>query len=59
VKVARFDPSAGLIVITARLWGRDEVTPLSLAIDTGSSETVIMPDIAERRLDLPAVGEWS
>jgi predicted aspartyl protease len=47
VKVTRFDRSADLIVVTARLWGRDESTPLALAIDTGSSETVITPDIVD------------
>jgi predicted aspartyl protease len=43
VKETRFDPNSDLVIVRASVWGRHhgEATPLSLALDTGSSETVI------------------
>jgi Aspartyl protease len=37
----RFNPSAGLILVTARIWGPSGDTYATLALDTGSSATVI------------------
>jgi predicted aspartyl protease len=49
VKVTRFDPTRDLIIVDARVWspGRAGRTPVSLAIDTGSSETVVSPEILD------------
>lgn len=47
MKITRFDPTGDLIIVEARLWGPVGDTPLSLAIDTGSSETVLSPDIVD------------
>ena len=41
MKVTRFDPTRDLIIVDARLWGRRTDASLTLAIDTGSSETKV------------------
>ena len=49
VKTTRFEAASDLIIVGARVWGpatRGQ-TPLSLAIDTGSAETVIRPDVVD------------
>jgi hypothetical protein len=49
VKVTTFDPAGDLLIVRARVWGpggRGQ-TPLQLAVDTGSSETIIIPDIVD------------
>jgi predicted aspartyl protease len=59
VKVTRFDPTSDLLIVDARIWGPGGRgrTPLSLAIDTGSSETVIAPDIVDDLGYSPRDGE--
>lgn len=59
MKVTRFDPTRDLIIVDARLWGPGERgrTPVSLAIDTGSSETVISPEIVDELGYSPRDGE--
>jgi hypothetical protein len=57
VKVTRFDPNLDLIVVTARLWGHADFAQVSLAIDTGSSETVVTPDIVDSLGYSPRDGE--
>lgn len=59
MKVARFDPSNDLIVVDAQLWGPGgrEKRTLALAVDTGSSETVIMPEIIDELGYSPRDGE--
>jgi predicted aspartyl protease len=57
VKVTRFDPTRDLIIVDASLWGRRSDTSLTLAIDTGSSETVISPDIVDDLGYSPRDGE--
>jgi predicted aspartyl protease len=47
VKVTCFDSTRDLIIVTARIWGPRSRTRLSLAIDTGSSETVVTPEIID------------
>lgn len=57
MKVTRFDPTRDLIVVDARLWGRQSDTSLTLAIDTGSSETVISPEVVDDLGYSPRDGE--
>jgi predicted aspartyl protease len=47
VKVTPFDPTKNLIVVEAVVWGPLGRIPLKLAIDTASSQTVIMPEIMD------------
>lgn len=47
MKVTRFDTTLDLIIVRARLWGPGGDTPVNLAIDTGSAETVITPDLVD------------
>jgi len=47
VKETPFDPSKNLIIVEAAVWGPRGHTPLKLAIDTASSQTVIMPEIMD------------
>lgn len=59
MKVARFDPTGALIIVDAQIWGHGgrEKRLLSLAIDTGSSETVIVPEIVDELGYSPRDGE--
>lgn len=59
MKVARFDPAHDLIVVDAQLWGPGgtEKRTLALALDTGSSETVIMPEVIDELGYSPRAGE--
>ena len=57
MKVTRFDPTLDLIIVDARLWGRRSDASVALAIDTGSSETVISPDIVDDLGYSPRDGE--
>ncbi|KAB2908995.1 MAG: hypothetical protein F9K40_04070 [Kofleriaceae bacterium] len=59
MKVARFDPSRELIVVDAQVWGPGgrEKRTLALALDTASSETVIMPEIIDELGYSPRDGE--
>lgn len=57
MKVTRFDPDADLIIVQARLWRLASSSPVSLAIDTASSETVIAPDIVDDLGYSPRDGE--
>jgi hypothetical protein len=44
VKATRFDPNDELIIVDARLWtAQGRFADLRLALDTGSSETLVMP----------------
>ncbi len=47
MKVTHFDPSRDLIIIGASIWGRHRARRLLLAVDTGSSETVIQPAVID------------
>jgi hypothetical protein len=48
VKTTRFDPDAGLIIVPGRIWGpRGESPRLNMVLDTGSAETVIIPDVLD------------
>lgn len=59
MKESRFDPAGDLLIVRARIWGPrgGEPTPLRLAIDTGSSQTVIVPDIVDGLGYSPRHGE--
>jgi predicted aspartyl protease len=59
VKVTRFDPTSDLLIVDAQIWGPGGRgrTPLSLAIDTGSSETVVAPEIVDDLGYSPRDGE--
>jgi predicted aspartyl protease len=43
----RFRPNANLILITARIWGPLGETGLRFALDTGATETLVVPDILD------------
>jgi hypothetical protein len=48
VKVTRFDPNADLIIVPARIWGPLGESPrLNMVVDTGSAETVLIPDVLD------------
>ncbi len=42
-----FDATRDLIIVEARVWRSLESVPVSLAIDTGSSETVLAPYVVD------------
>lgn len=47
MKVTRYDPSASLIIVSARLWGPTGKVKLDLALDTAATLTVIVPEIVD------------
>jgi hypothetical protein len=48
VKITRFDPDGDLIIVPGRIWGpRGESPRLNMVLDTGSAETVIIPDVLD------------
>lgn len=57
MKITRFDPSRDLIIVDARLWGRRGDSSLALALDTGSSETLVTPDVVDDLGYSPRDGE--
>ena len=42
-----FDPAAKMIIVRAMLWGPGGEAPLSLVLDTGSWQTLVVPDIMD------------
>ena len=42
-----FDPSKKMIVVEAAVWGPRGKAPLTLVLDTGSWQTLIVPDIMD------------
>lgn len=57
MKVRRFDPNDDLIIVKARVFGRQGTRPLSLASDTAASHTHISSDIIDELGYSPAEGE--
>jgi predicted aspartyl protease len=57
VKVTEFDRASGLLVVKAMVWGPRQFMMLSLAIDTGSAETVVTPGLVDRLGYSPRDGE--
>lgn len=57
MKVTRFDPSADLIVVTARVWGPRGDKLVSLALDTAATQTHLIPDILDDLGYSPRQGE--
>jgi predicted aspartyl protease len=48
VKVTRFDPTADLMIVPGRIWGpRGEGPRLNMVVDTGSAETVVIPEVLD------------
>jgi hypothetical protein len=47
VKVRRFDPDDDLIIVKARLFGKQGDRVLNLALDTAASHTHIQSDIID------------
>lgn len=47
MKETPFDASLKLIVVEAQVWGKLGDAPLKLVLDTGSSHTVILPDVMD------------
>jgi predicted aspartyl protease len=48
VKITRFDPVGDLIIVPGRIWGpRGEGPRLNLVLDTGSAETVVIPEVLD------------
>lgn len=45
--ITTFKTQRGLIVVTARIWGHDDFHDALLALDTGSSLTVVTPRVIE------------
>lgn len=46
-RLTSFSRAKGLIVVGARVWGRIGVRDLRLVFDTGSTETLIKPEVLE------------
>lgn len=58
MKVTRFDPKGRLLVVGGTLWGpRGATASLRLAVDTGSTETILMPEILDEIGYSPRQGE--
>ena len=57
MKITPYDRSRDLIIIDAEVWGPRTSELVSLALDTGSSETVLAPDIVDRLGYSPRHGE--
>ncbi len=58
MKVTRFDPSDELVIVNARIWtAQGRFTDLRLALDTGSSETLVMPEFTDGLGYSPRDGE--
>jgi hypothetical protein len=57
VKVTRFDRETDLIIVPARVWSPRQRARVHLAIDTGSSDTVLAPDIMDELGYSPRDGE--
>jgi predicted aspartyl protease len=47
MKETPFDVSLNVIVVEAQVWGKLGDAPLKLLLDTGSSHTVILPDVMD------------
>ena len=47
MKITRFDPTDSLVVITARILGPRDEKEVSLALDTASTLTIIIPDVLD------------
>lgn len=48
MKVTDFDPSSDLIIVPGRIWGpRGEGPRLNFVLDTGSAETVVIPEVLD------------
>jgi predicted aspartyl protease len=59
VKESRFDPAGDLLIVHARVWGPrgGEPDKLRLAIDTGATHSLILPDIIDELGHSPRDGE--
>ena len=47
MKHFRFNAAGDLIRVVATVWGRERSSRIKLAIDTGSTETLLMPHVIE------------
>lgn len=48
MKITRFDPNSDLIIVPGRIWGPRGAGPrLNMVLDTGSAETVIVPEVLD------------
>src|SRR5262245_28381597 len=45
--VTPFDPARSLIIVEGKIWGPLGQIPLRLALDTASSETLVVPEIVD------------
>ena len=58
MKVTRFNPNRDLIFVSGRVWGRKgQVASLRLVLDTGSSESIIAPEVLDQIGYNPREGE--
>jgi predicted aspartyl protease len=48
MKITRFNRKRDLIIVHARVWSPRSRSRLRLAVDTGSSDTVVTPDLVEQ-----------
>lgn len=46
-KITTFDATADLIIVEAQVWGPLGQTSLRLVLDTGSTETLLVPDVVD------------
>ena len=57
MKITRFDPTDSLIVITARILGPRDEKEVSLALDTASTLTIVIPEVLDEIGYSPRDGE--
>ncbi len=57
MKETRFAAASDLIIIAGRIWGPAGGRPLRLAVDTGATHSLVMPDIVDELGYSPRDGE--
>lgn len=45
--VTSFDPNGDLILVDSKVWGRQQFSKLTLAVDTASTATVVIPRVID------------
>ena len=56
----RFDPRGHLIIVPARIHGRDNRGTVDLVLDTGATRTIVSREVAQSLgYDPAALGEWA
>lgn len=57
MRVTRFDPDGELIIVPARVWGPNGHRKIGLAVDTATTETMVLPEVLDWLGYSPRQGE--